>query len=84
MKYKNLENKKYNHLTFIEFSHMDVSSYWFVKCDCGNEFITKASTVVNNDRKSCGCISKQRRLTEKQRLLNRSLMILENLEKITI
>lgn len=37
----------------------DGNSYYLCKCDCGNELITRYSSLKNGNTKSCGCFAKK-------------------------
>ena len=56
---KDYTGQKYNRLTFISrIEHPDKKqSYWAVRCNCGKYFAVRASAVVNNITKSCGCLN---------------------------
>lgn len=34
-------------------------SAWLCKCDCGNERVVRASSLINGDTLSCGCLNKE-------------------------
>lgn len=61
--YKSLDitGKKYGNLTAIKYSHTgkNYMQYWVFKCDCGNEIITRKTSVISGHCKSCGCLQKQ-------------------------
>jgi hypothetical protein len=58
VKYKNLEGKKVNRLTFIKNLGMDKSNNtkWLCRCDCGNEISVIPAAVMRGNTKSCGCL----------------------------
>jgi hypothetical protein len=58
IKYKNLEGKKVNRLTFIKNLGMDGNNKtkWLCKCDCGKEISIIPAAVMNGNTKSCGCL----------------------------
>lgn len=35
-------------------------TYWFCKCDCGNEVLVRGSSLVSGHTKSCGCLQKEK------------------------
>jgi hypothetical protein len=39
-------------------------SYWFCRCDCGNELTVRGNSLKIGDTKSCGCLLKQPRMTK--------------------
>jgi len=56
-----LSGEKFGRLTVISFSHKDkyTKTYWRCKCECGNEFTVRCSSLKCNITKSCGCLQKQ-------------------------
>lgn len=59
--YPSCIGEKYNKVTILDLAGKDQRHNTLVKCkcDCGNEFITKLSTVKHNRCKSCGCSKKE-------------------------
>ncbi len=55
---KDITGIKYGRLTAIKFSHriFKGNSYWYFKCDCGNEILRPVGAVRSGYTKSCGCI----------------------------
>jgi hypothetical protein len=53
MKFINLEGKKFNLLTVIEYLG---NSKWLCRCDCGNLKIAYGSDIKSGHTKSCGCL----------------------------
>lgn len=53
-----LTGKKFNRLLVIKFSHKGKRghSYWYVRCDCGNEKAIENSHLKREEIKSCGCL----------------------------
>lgn len=51
--------QKYNHLTFIRYltTNKCGNCVWELQCDCGNTTTGMAVNVVNNRKKSCGCVT---------------------------
>ena len=43
-------------VTVAEMPSQNNNTMWLCKCDCGNEKIIKASSLINNKVKSCGCL----------------------------
>lgn len=60
-RYTDISGKRFKRLTAVLFSHTDRhrSSFWFFKCDCGTEKIIKASSVMQGNVKSCGCLHRE-------------------------
>jgi len=63
-----LVGKRFGRLTVIEFTgvrrpnnnpRMSTSSHWRCKCDCGNDKITKISSLNSGGCSSCGCLQKE-------------------------
>lgn len=55
-KLKNIIGQKFSMLTIIGFSHMEnESSFWHVRCDCGNERVMRIQCIRNKGIVSCGC-----------------------------
>ena len=56
-----LTNKRFGRLTVIKrvknnkFNQVQ----WLCKCDCGNEIIVRAQSLVGRECKSCGCLKKE-------------------------
>lgn len=54
-KFENLCNKKFNHLTVLEYAYTkNGKNYWKCRCDCGNIVYITTSRIKQN--KSCGCL----------------------------
>lgn len=54
---KDLTNKKFERLTVISFNRSEGKHvYWNCICDCGNKKIVRASYLIFNETKSCGCL----------------------------
>jgi len=78
---KDYTGLKYNYLTFLEFSERkNNTTYWKVRCDCGNEVVVPARHVVDGSYLSCGCIrwkdytgQKHGKLTFVERIPNDSI-----------
>jgi hypothetical protein len=69
MAIKNLLGKKFGRLTVIQLAPEvmlekkkmnDRAAYWHCICDCGNKTITRASHLIRDKAKSCGCLAKER------------------------
>lgn len=53
--------KKYNRLLVEDIIRKNRTIYYKCKCDCGNEFVSKAWNIRRGDTKSCGCLAKENR-----------------------
>lgn len=47
---------KYNMLTIIDIKSKNNKTFYYCRCDCGNEKWFQASHVRNGNTKSCGCL----------------------------
>lgn len=58
--FKNLIGKKYGNLTVIGLSDKmsGRKSYWYCKCDCGNEIEVRSDNLTTGNTLSCGCLKK--------------------------
>lgn len=60
-KREDLTGKKFGRLTVTEFdqikkiSNTNRPSFWFCKCDCGNELSLNSSSLKTGNTQSCGC-----------------------------
>lgn len=56
-----LTGKRFNRLLVILFSHVSESrtTYWFCKCDCGNEKIISSPSLIHGKIQSCGCLRQE-------------------------
>lgn len=56
-----IKGQKFARLTAIECVGSDIhkNKLWKFRCDCGNEIISAAKTVVSGKTKSCGCLRKE-------------------------
>jgi len=59
MKIKNLDGKKFGRLTAIKRDTKKKGTYWICKCGCGKEKSINASSLVEGNTKSCGCLAKE-------------------------
>ena len=61
--FKNLIGKKYGNLTVIGLSDKmsGRKSYWYCKCDCGNEIEVRSDNLTTGNTLSCGCLKKSTR-----------------------
>jgi len=60
--YKNIIGQRFGRLKVVSFSHKDKSkkhSFFFCKCDCGNEKVVCSDNLKKGDTKSCGCLQKE-------------------------
>lgn len=56
---KDISGNRYGKLVVVGFSHMDRKhSYYFCKCDCGNEITARSDCLKTGTIKSCGCLVK--------------------------
>lgn len=54
--FEDLTGKKFGHLTVIErVENKGLYVMWRCKCDCGNETVTRATSLKNGHTRSCGC-----------------------------
>lgn len=55
----NLSGKRFGMLTVISFTGKSAprqrTRLWLSRCDCGNEIVVRASSLLNGDTTSCGC-----------------------------
>jgi len=58
---KDLTGHRFGRLIVLGFSHRDKhrSNCWRCQCDCGKEYITRGSRLINGNTKSCGCLLKE-------------------------
>ena len=60
MAIKDISGQKYGRLIAIKQVGKDGRHVlWLFKCDCGNETITRATSVRSGNTKSCGCLRSQ-------------------------
>ncbi len=66
-KYHIKPGDRFGKLTCIRFDHVGnhYRSYFLFKCDCGNEKIILGSGVISGNTKSCGCLSKEIKLSKR-------------------
>lgn len=59
--HKDISGLTFNSLTVVEYRGIDKSrsSMWLCRCSCGNEIVTRASSLKNENTKSCGCLRKK-------------------------
>lgn len=55
-----LTGKVFNRLTVIEKDETREGNYWICKCECGTIKSIRASHLVSNATKSCGCLSREK------------------------
>ena len=61
-KAKDLTNVKINKLTFlyrIQPHNKEQTAHWACKCECGTSCVVRATHVIQNRIKSCGCYAKE-------------------------
>ena len=85
-KYKTrLVGKRFGKLTAIECvgKYKNTNAYaWHCKCDCGNDAVVKASSLLNGTTKSCGCLLdeyQQRRASDYTGFDNGDMTVLKRL-----
>ena len=56
---EDLTGRRFGKLTVVDFLHTDKDgqSWWRCKCDCGNYTDLPRGRLLNNNTKSCGCLS---------------------------
>ena len=60
-KQMNIIGKKFNRLTVISKVESEKGrTRWLCKCDCGKEIVCIGKYIVNGDRKSCGCLKREK------------------------
>jgi len=56
---ENLYGKKFNRLAPLyrtqPLTNSQRCAFWLCKCDCGNYYVTRASSMLNGSTQSCGC-----------------------------
>lgn len=59
---KDLNGKKFGHLSVIRFDHVNDRqlAVWECLCDCGNTTYVTTSSLLSGNSKSCGCIRKEK------------------------
>lgn len=63
-KYKDYAWQKFWRLTAINFQYKKwTHTYWLCKCDCGNDIVTKISSLIYWWTRSCGCLRKERMIS---------------------
>lgn len=57
-----IAGQRFDRLTVIGFSHVDVArrAMWLCRCDCGSERLAAAALLRNGHTKSCGCMLRER------------------------
>lgn len=61
--YKDLTGQKFSRLTVINYhSHTgfgkSIKRFWLCECECGNQKIVSASSLMTGNTRSCGCLGK--------------------------
>lgn len=57
---KDITGIKFGRLTAVCIHHSIKSGcYWKCICECGNETVVRASSLLSGDTKSCGCLKKE-------------------------
>ena len=52
--------KKYSRLTILEVDKKGKDYYYKCQCECGNIIYKKATNILYNFTKSCGCLQKEK------------------------
>lgn len=60
MKKLKLVGEKFGRLTVVKEAESHGWSYFYCKCDCGNEIIVKGTFLKTGKTKSCGCLQKEK------------------------
>lgn len=55
MKFIDITNQKFNHLTVVERIPNTSPIMWKCKCDCGKTVAVRGAYLKNGHTKSCGC-----------------------------
>ena len=78
--FKDLTGKVFEHLTVLEYAgrSKNKQTLWLCRCDCGNEKVILANSLVTGKAKSCGC----RQATRKARLVGKKFGMLTVIEQI--
>lgn len=58
---KNITGKRFGNLTVLFRVQNDKqgNSYWLCKCDCGNDFVVRGTSLRSGHTTSCGCMQKK-------------------------
>ena len=60
-KFKDLTGQRFGRLTVVERAENKKDRVmWRCRCDCGNEHIVRANSLVTGRCKSCGCLQKEK------------------------
>lgn len=59
-----LTGKHFSNVIVLRRSGTKSPPQWLCRCDCGKEFVTRGSSLVNGHTKSCGCRKKQLRIPD--------------------
>ena len=51
--FRNLTGRRFGRLTVIGFSHMDKTSRWFCRCDCGTEIVVRGAYLTFGKTSAC-------------------------------
>ena len=69
--FKDRTGQKVGRLTFIRYLETNKrgNAVWLVRCDCGTEFPVVAAMVKPSNTMSCGCLRKERCLSNFKKFL---------------
>lgn len=56
MAIKDLTGQVFGKLTVLSLSHIKRITYWRCRCECGNEIVTRGSSLTSKNTQSCGCV----------------------------
>ena len=57
--------EKFGRLTVLKIKRENKCTYYYCKCDCGNELWVRSDCLVSGNTKSCGCLSKENKFETK-------------------
>ena len=61
LNHKDLTGMRFGRLTVLDLDHIDYNGiyFWRCQCDCGNEIITRNTSLNNGTTTSCGCYKRE-------------------------
>ncbi len=57
--------EKFGRLTVVKIKRENKCTYYYCKCDCGNELWVRSDCLISGNTKSCGCLNKKNRFKTK-------------------
>lgn len=63
-KFEDLAGQRFGVIIAVERYGTKRMTEWLCRCDCGTEFVTRASSLKNGHTQSCGCRKKQLRIKD--------------------